>query len=161
MSAPRFLHVANGTSTTGSLEEAGVPRVRSIWADVLYEGPVHGGLDDDELLEVRRRYHGSASDPRNDMREWRAAIERHESYDELVLWFEHDLFDQLNLVHLLTWIRGRLPPARPVSLICIGSFPGRPAFKGLGELTPGELAPLLATRSRVGDRQFELAARAW
>ena len=30
---------------------------------------------------------------------------RHESYDELILWFEHDLFDQLNLIQLLTWIR--------------------------------------------------------
>src|SRR5262249_45940909 len=89
-----------------------------------------------------------------------AAIERHDSYDELVLWFEHDLFDQLNLIQLLTWIRGHVPAAT-VSLICIGSYPGRPNFKGLGELTPAELAPLLETRFRVTDGQYDLAARAW
>ena len=60
----------------------------------------------------------------------------HDAYDELVLWFEHDVFDQLNLIQLLTWIRDNVPPTTPVSLICIGSFPGRPDFKGLGELTP-------------------------
>ena len=100
-------------------------------------------------------------DPVDDLRQWRAAIERHDSYDELILWFEHDLFDQLNLVQLLTWIRERLPGAKPVTLVCVGSFPGRPRFKGLGELTPGELASLLETRHRVGHAQYSLAERVW
>ena len=92
----------------------------------------------------------------NDLRQWRAAIERHESYDELILWFEHDLFDQLNLIQLLTWIRERLPAAKVVSLVCIGSFPGHPRFKGLGELSAGELASLLDTRQRVSEAQYSL-----
>jgi hypothetical protein len=157
----RFLHVANGGSTTGTIEAAGIPGARSLWADVLYEGPVPAGLTDDELVEVRSRFLSGTEDPVNDLREWRAAIARHETYDELVLWFEHDLFDQLNLLQLLPWIRERLPPAKPVSLICIGSFPGRPNFKGLGELTPGELAPLLDTRQPVSEAQYALAGRGW
>jgi hypothetical protein len=171
----RFLHVANGTCTTRIIEAADIPGRRSIWADPLYEGPVPAGLSDDELLEVRRQYLAGPGDltwaawagpdptldPANDLREWRAVIERHESYDELILWFEHDLFDQLNLIQLLTWIRERLPPTKPVSLICIASFPGRPDFKGLGELTPDELASLVETRQRVGPEQYDLAERAW
>ena len=102
-----------------------------------------------------------ARDPVNDMRQWRAAIARHELYDELVLWFEHDLFDQLNLIQLLAWIHARLPEGKPVSLICINAFPGRPHFKGLGELTAEELGPLIGTRQPVGRAQFELARRAW
>lgn len=171
----RFLHVANGTSTTRTIESAGIPGARSIWADPLYEGPVPAGLSDTELLEMRQQYLNGPGDlawrawagpdlsvdPANDLREWRAAIERHESYDELILWFEHDLFDQLNLIQLLAWIRERLPPTKPVSLICIASFPGRPDFKGLGELRPHELASLVGTRQRVGGGQYELAERAW
>jgi hypothetical protein len=160
----RFLHVANGTSTTGTIEAAGIPGIRSIWADPLYEGPVPAGLDDEELLDLRARFlapQGAPHDPGNDLREWRDAIERHESYGELVLWFEHDLFDQLNLIQLLTWIRDRLPETKPVSLICIGSFPGRPRFKGLGELSPAELASLLDTRQPLGGAQYDLARRAW
>ena len=171
----RVLHVANGTSTTRTIEAAGIPGACSIWADPLHEGPVPAGLSDNELVDVRRRFltgpagpapAGSAGpdpalDPVNDMREWRRVIAHHEAYDELILWFEHDVFDQLNLIQLLTWIHAHLPPAKPVSLICIGSFPGRPNFKGLGELTPGELAPLINTRQRVDERQYELAERAW
>ena len=171
----RCLHVANGGSTTGTIEAAGIPGARSIWADVLYEGPVPGGLSDDELVEVRATFLSGpedptgiaraggnpAEDPVNDLREWRGAIARHEAYEELILWFEHDLFDQLNLIQLLPWIHERLPAAKPVSLICIGSFPGRPDFKGLGELTPDELASLVETRQRITDAQYALAERAW
>ena len=82
-------------------------------------------------------------------------------YDELILWFEYDLFDQLNLIQLLTWIGDHLPAAKPGSLICIGSFPGRPDFKGLGELTADELASLLNTREPVSGAQYALARHAW
>jgi len=169
-----YLHVANGSSVTMTLEAAGVPGICSIWADPLHEGPVPGGLSDAELLEVRGRYlttpgeRGTppeagdpALDPINDMQQWRSVIAQHHAYGELVLWFEHDLFDQLNLIHLLTWIREHVPASKPVSLICIGSFPGRPDFKGLGELTAGELVPLLDTRVPLSDTQYTLAGRAW
>jgi hypothetical protein len=171
----RFLHVANGTCTTRLIQAAGIPGALSIWADPLHDGPAPGGVTDDELLDVRRRYHTGPSDiifaawsgsdpsldPINDMRQWRTTIERHDAYDELILWFEHDLFDQLNLIQLLTWSRERLPPTKPVSLVCIGSFPGRSEFKGLGELMPGELASLLETRQRLSEQQYALAERVW
>ena len=108
----RFLHVANGTCTTRLIEAAGILGVRSIWADPLYEGPVPGALTDAELTDVRTRFlsrrddldgiawagSNPSLDPVNDLREWRATIARRDLYDELVLWFEHDLFDQLNLI---------------------------------------------------------------
>jgi hypothetical protein len=163
---PRFLHVANGSSVTHTLAEASVPGLLSIWADPLYDGPVPGGLSDQELLEVRRHFHerppgGPSDDPVNDLRRWRQIIEQHDGYDELVLWFEHDLFCQLNLIQVLSWIHHRVPSSKVVSLICIGSYPGRPDFKGLGELTPSELAPLLDTRQPVSESQYALAERAW
>jgi hypothetical protein len=88
-------------------------------------------------------------------------IESDSLYDELVLWFEHDLFDQLNLIQLLTWVHEQRPTTKLVSLICIGSFPGHPRFKGLGELAPLELASLFGTRRPVTDAQYALASQAW
>lgn len=161
-----FLHVANGTSTTMTIEAAGIPGTCSIWADPLYEGPVPGDISDEALIDVRAQYLGGSHpgrkpDPVNDMREWRSIIARHDAYDELVLWYEHDLFDQLNLAQLLTWIRPRLPASKPVTLICIGEFPGRPDFKGLGELEVHELAPLLDSRQPVTAAQYDVAERVW
>ena len=75
-----------------TIEAAGIPGACSIWADPLHEGPVPAGLTDPELLDVRMRYLGGpalawtawagsdpSQDPVNDMRKWRAAIERHDS----------------------------------------------------------------------------------
>jgi hypothetical protein len=167
LSARRFLHIANGTSTTSTFEQAGIPGASSIWADVLHDGPVPGGLSDDELIVVRARHlaigyrEGGNDEIVAGLKQWRSVIDRDDAYDELVLWYEHDLFDQLNLIQVLTRIGESVAARRPVTLICIGSFPGRPRFRGLGELTPEELGPLFKTREPVTDRQYVLASHAW
>ncbi len=162
--SPRYLHVANGTSTTGTIEEAGIPGRTSIWADPLHEGPVPGHVTDEQLLDVRARHlagDGSVAETIAELRRWRQVIDDHASYDELVLWYEHDLFDQLNLIQVLARIGEVVRGRKPVTLICIDTFPGHPRFKGLGELTPSELGSLFETRRPITDRQYELAARAW
>jgi hypothetical protein len=161
----QILHVANGTSVTDTLALTGIPGRRSIWADPLHEGPVPGGLTDDELVDVRTRFllgtDAPGEDRWNDLRRWREVLDDHASFDELVLWFEHDLFDQLNLIQLLSYLRLRPPFGRTVSLICINSFPGHPDFHGLGELPAEELASLFETRHSVMDAEYALAERAW
>src|SRR5262245_9676472 len=162
----RFLHVANGSATTDLIQAAGIPGRLSTWADVLYDGPVPGGLSDLELLQIRARHLAEPGDAAyfdevKSLQRWRAEIEDVSSYDELVLWYEHDLFDQLNLLQLSSWLKDRLPSATVVSLIEIGAFPGRPAFKGLGELTPSELASLLETRAPISEARYDVAQRAW
>ncbi len=76
----------------------------------------------------------------------------------MVLWFEHDLYDQLQLLQILAGL-----PDRPVGveLICIGSFPGRPGFAGLGELEPEELASLWPVRAPVTNEHVRGARAAW
>jgi hypothetical protein len=172
----RYQHVANGSSTTGLIAAAGLPGARSIWADPLNEGPVPGGLTDAELLHVRAGF--LADGPAHeaavaaDLSAWRAAVDDQDAYDELVLWFEHDLFDQLNLIQLLTHLGGR-PSRTPVparrssegakaaTLICIDRYPGHPHFKGIGELAPADVAALFETRRPITPPQLALAARAW
>ena len=65
---------------------------------------------------------------------------------EVVLWFEHDLYDQLQLLDVLAL--AHTEEAAP-ELIVIGSFPGKPSFAGLGELTASELETLWPSRSRA------------
>jgi hypothetical protein len=167
MTAPRFLHVANGTATTRLLEAGRIPGRRSVWADPLYEGAVPAGLSDEQLIEVRARHLAGAyglevAIVENDLRQWRRDIAEPAASDrELVLWYEHDLFDQLNLIQLLSWIREHLLASTPVTMICIDRFPGHPDFKGLGELSPAEIGTLLDARQPVGAAQYEVADRAW
>ena len=158
-----LLHVANGHSTTALIRRAGLEGDLSIWADVLHEGPVPGAISYEALRDVRAAYLAEAfagetyEKTAAELRSWDAALMRREPNEEIVLWFEHDLFDQLNLIQLLD----RLAARESVSLICIGTFPGKPGFKGLGELTPGELASLWESRRPVTESQYALARRTW
>ncbi|HST13502.1 MAG TPA: hypothetical protein VLJ44_01480, partial [Gaiellaceae bacterium] len=77
---------------------------------------------------------------------------------EVVLWFEHDLYDQLQLIDALTLARSvRAEP----ELIVIGSFQGRPSFAGLGELTANELGTLWPSRTGSTSAALDAAAEPW
>ncbi|MBI1396243.1 MAG: hypothetical protein GC151_09720 [Betaproteobacteria bacterium] len=78
----------------------------------------------------------------------------------VVLWFEHDLYDQLQLVQILSRVAARAPRA-PVDLICIGEHPDVPDFKGLSQLSEASLVALLPSSERVTARQLAVAAEAW
>ena len=162
---PEPLHVANGHCTTRLIEQAHLPGRTSIWADALHEGPV-ADVSDAELVRLRaadiaRGLGHRVDDVEADLQSWRAAVDADHTYDELVLWYEHDLFDQLNLIQLLTRIGRDRPVGKPVSLVSIESYPGHPHFKGLGELAPADIAALFGQRRRVTPEQFAVAARAW
>ena len=77
---------------------------------------------------------------------------------QVVLWFEHDIYDQLQLLDVLALAdsEGAAP-----ELIVVGSFPGRPSFAGLGELTASELETLWPSRGRAAPAALEAATSAW
>ena len=158
-----MLHVANGHATTGLIELAGLPGRTMVWCDPLYDGPVPGDVSDEELLRVRAAFLASSDEDIDDvvadLRYWRSAIDQ-QHYDELVLWYEHDLFDQLNLIQILTHL-GRTRPLRPVTLVSVDSYPGYPDFRGIGELDPGDVAALFEMRRPITEEQIALAPRAW
>lgn len=159
-----ILHVANGHATSGLIEQADVPGRTMVWADPLYDGPVPGHVTDEELLRIRAAFLADGPDDVNNvvagLQGWRSAIDDQSSYDELVLWFEHDLFDQLNLIQLLTHL-GQRDRTTPVTLVMVDRYPGHPHFKGIGELAPADIATLFASRHPVADGQFALAPHAW
>ena len=161
---PGILNVLNGGATLQGLEPSGVPGAFTVWADVLYEGPVPN-VPEDEFRRVRAKHHEGyvpePGQPAPDLGEWDAALDRYGDYEELVFWFEHDLFDQLILIRHLHWISHLPRTDTRFSLICIGEYPGRPNFAGLGELTPPELAVLFPERQAITEDQIELGSAAW
>jgi hypothetical protein len=80
---------------------------------------------------------------------------------EVVLWFEHDLYDQLQLVQVLALAARAGVPTDSARLICIDRFEGRPGFAGLGELDADELASLWPLRTPVGAELLTAAVEAW
>ena len=159
-----MLHVMNGDAMRPIFEGAGLPGAMTVYADPLHDGPVPGGLSDEELRDVRARHLASATESpeavAQTLRDWDAALESAVERDEIVLWFEHDLFDQVLLMRHLAWF-ARRPAGARLSLICIEVFPGIQPFLGLGQLSPQQLASLFDTRVPITEDHLELGQRAW
>ena len=145
---PKLMHVTNGESAGNTLRQTALGGAVLAWQDVLHDGPVLAGPRP-ELLHVRagflsacgwgsRRAILSALERRD-----RQLVEALRAGSHVVLWFEHDLYDQLQLLDALALAHeaGGSP-----ELIVVDSFPGKPSFRGLGELQPDELETLWPTR---------------
>jgi DNA-binding transcriptional MerR regulator len=158
-----LLHVTNGESAGNTLRQTTLGGAVLSWQDVLHEGPMPA-VPRPELRRTRARFLAGCG--------WggeaalRSALERRdEQYLDalrdgahVVLWFEHDLYDQLQLIDALALARS--VGAEP-ELIVIGAFPGRPSFAGLGELTANELETLWPSRTRATPATLDAAAEAW
>ena len=163
------LHITNGDSAGDKLRRI-VKGAVTITADPLHEGPAPP-VDGDAWYDVRARFLASDGDTAHEeikqqLAAWDRAIADGHRAGDIVLWFEHDLFDQLLLIRTLDLLVGLKADATydavsRVSLICIDSFPGVERFVGLGQLTPDQLAELIGTERPVTPEQYALASRAW
>ncbi|MFD0475596.1 hypothetical protein ACFQ0B_50790 [Nonomuraea thailandensis] len=158
------LHVSNGDCT--DLAGTGLARHIVYWRDTLHEGPVPA-LGHEELRRVRAAFlmGAGADDHAEGLRMFErrdAALEAHRD-GEYVLWFEADLYDQLQIAQILSRLAELQVPAGRITLICIGEHPGIARFGGLGQLRPDQLAELPATRAcaTLTPAALDLATRAW
>lgn len=136
------------------------------WREALICGPVVSGLTEAEWHTRRARHLAEAynlkfEDCEKDLRKQQEALAKFSDHEEVVLWFEHDLFCQLHLIYLLDWFARQELGTTRLSLICVGSFPGIDDFHGLGELDSEQLASLLPQRHQVTPAEFKLASKAW
>ncbi len=152
------LNITNGDSAASTLSEAGVAGKIIPWRDVLHEGPVDSSLSLEELSKDRARFiseqgwddfaHVSGNFAERDR------VIRHLDYfDEVVLWFEDDLYDQLQLIQLLDFFGRGAASGKTLSLIVVDGY--------IPPLSFAELTKLDQTRPRVTPEQLELAKRAW
>jgi hypothetical protein len=150
------LHITNGESV--QLRDTDLPGEVLIWRDVLHEGPVPAGLTLDELRPIRSRFLAGISgqserEMQNRLEERDRTLARFAEFEEVVLWFEHDLYDQLQLIQILDWFSRRDLGRTSLSLIATDRY--------LGMLRPNELLALYPSRQHVSSTQLLLGRRAW
>jgi hypothetical protein len=158
------LHLTNGDATVPGLHATGLVGTIQAWRDVLHEGPVPD-VPDAELRRIRSRFleaHGAAdagTEAEFCKRDQTLVDHRDGEY---VLWFEADLYDQLQVVQILARLHDLGVPANRITLICIGEFPGIAHFGGLGELDADQLARLPGmAATTLTNANLQHATRAW
>jgi hypothetical protein len=156
-----MLHVTNGDSAATLLRRTGMTGDVIAWRDILHDGPVRAGLALEAMSDVRARFlasMGAGALPAL-LRQFGARDAALRAARQVVLWFEHDLYDQLQLIQILATLANQ--PDTTAEMICIGAFPGVEPFHGLGQLTTVQLASLWPSRRHLTATQLALGARAW
>lgn len=153
-----MLHLTNGDQAAKRIAAAGIEGDIVSWNDVLHEGPVPAGLDLDDLRPVRARFiadqgWGRFEQVLAELTDRDSALRSYRQHDEVVLWFEHDLYDQLQQLQILDWFSSRRTEAHRVNLVSASDY--------LGPMEETRLQALFARRRPVTERQLEIARRAW
>jgi hypothetical protein len=161
------LHVRCGSDLQGTLPAAGFEGDFLEYSDPVCQGPVscqqdalerrvtfldtsYGGFMDlptrqlrNRLIEAKSRLAGAA-----------------QQYSRMVLWFEHDSYDQLILARILAILAEQERPAQ-VELLSIHHFPGNARFIGLGQLPPEAIRMLWQQRQPVTAQQYSAGFQVW
>lgn len=157
----RIVHVCNGDSTADTLSLADLPGEIRVWADALDQGPVRNVPDADHYRARAEfwaaRGHAGAD---KQLADWDRGVDEAAAAEELILWFEHDLFDQLALIRLLARLARRGLP-QTLTIVSIDRHPEIPVFLGLGQLKPEQLAELWPRRTPLSRDAVDESITAW
>lgn len=126
------------------------------WRDVLHDGPVRD-LPSDEFRAERAKYLAdgvinTVQSVQEDMAERDAVIAGHAAFDRIELWFEHDLYDQLQIVQVVDMLAAA---ARVDGLFHI------PSPRHLGPIPPDRILELEKLTLPVNDAMTATAKYVW
>jgi DNA-binding transcriptional MerR regulator len=156
LAAGDALHVTNGESVASTLRRTGLGGAVLAWQDALHEGPL-ACVPAPEFRELRAGFladcgWGSGKAIAEEMRR-RDELLAHAlaGAHPIVLWFEHDLYDQLQLLQILSAITVDTP----------GSAELLQSTEHLGPLDEEALAALWPSRVALTPATIELGRQAW
>ena len=151
------LIITNGDSAADLMREARIAGEILPWRDILHEGPVPQSLSLEDLSAVRAQFLAergwlAQSELLDAFQTRDRLLRQHERFDSVVLWFEHDLYDQLQLLQILDFFANE---KRRDGLYLIQ------AGKYLSRETPRALRTHLHLLEPVQEAHLALAKLAW
>ena len=158
------VHIRCGDDLRDALPLCGLHGRYLTFADPFCIGPVQR-QPRDHFIEARARFLAEAlaldaeQTLSRQQREYQD-LEDATSQERIVLWFEHDSYDQLILAYMLDHFGRRWPRVR-VELVAVDAIPGVARFVGLGQLAPEVLGWLWQNRRAVDEPLLVLGRRAW
>ncbi len=152
------LIITNGDSAGELLRKAFTSTEVLPWRDVLHDGPVPLTGTFEELSELRadflaERNWGDPDILRENFQARDRGLAHHELFETVTLWFEHDLYDQLQLIQILDWFHENPGGREGLRLVQADDF--------LGTQNEQSIVKFKDKSNSVSDEQLSLASAAW
>ena len=161
-----MLHIVNGDVVADKLKQGALQGDILVWREIYTVGPVFEEMNTEAHLTLRAKYlEQNLGIPAEQYvatcKQQEEQLAQFRQYDEVVLWFEHDLFDQTMLCYLLSFFAHQDLGNTKLNLLTIGEFPGIELFRGLGQLTTEQLLTLSGTWQLVSSKELQLGDTLW
>lgn len=161
-----ILHILNGDSTLYGFEQTGLDGDVMVWREIFSQGPLEEDISSAHFWRGRGEWLEQTFGEKPESYQHKVLDQLgklSEQYDQINLWFEFDLNCQANLLGVMAYLEQKTDLSAPVFyLICPGDFPGKPDFRGMGELNGEELEYLYDNiREQLTEQDFAIAAAAW
>ncbi len=158
------LHILNGDSTRTLFEQAGIEGDVFVWRDMLCSGPCSYDVGSTSFFSERAeflyseyqiptdQYHSNFTQQFDDVN-W-------QDYDEIILWFEYDLFCFINCIAALCFLKGKQLQST-ISLVDVSAQQKENQFVGLGEMAIVEYPNVYQKRQTLDPESILLADEVW
>lgn len=135
---PEQLHITNGDDLTKNITELELPGEIIVWREMLCEGPTTSILDSEDFFAMRKNflnetYGISSEDYNSQFIEELNKLTVSNGYDEIVLWFEFDLFSHINMLAVISHLLENKKTI-PLYLVCSKKLKGEKEFSPLSQL---------------------------
>ncbi|MEK6153752.1 DUF1835 domain-containing protein [Flavobacteriaceae bacterium 3-367] len=160
-----LLHITNGDSFTEKLKSLDLKGDIITWREMLCEGKTLTNVGSESFWKTRFEFlnkHYKVSKSRFielTLKEYRSLC-NHKQQDRIVLWFEYDLFCQINMLAVISWLKAHRRHAE-ISLVCSGKEDETDTLYGLSELSDEQLLGLYENRTRLSQDDIEYADYVW
>lgn len=160
----RILHIVNGDSLAEQMQELNLPGELMIWRELLCEGPTQQDINS-EFFKIRKKFLRKTYDISSENYEERFIAEvkklkTFQDYEEVVLWFEFDLFCHINMLAAISCLDKKNKPV-PISLVCSKKLKGEKEFQPLSQLGPKELKNHYQNSIKLNTEDIEAALLIW
>ncbi|WP_440109171.1 sigma-70 family RNA polymerase sigma factor [Paenibacillus sp. QZ-Y1] len=160
-----MLHIMNGDHAADRLRKSGIQGEILVWRELYTFGPVFRHMGNERERNTRAQYlEQHLGIPQTEYLKIKALEQRlhaFHQYKEIVLWFEYDLYDQTMLSYLLHYFKEQDLKETKLNLLCIDTYPEIEQFRGLGQLTPGQIGRLSGTWHVMGSEEIRAGSRFW
>ncbi|MBP1841181.1 DUF1835 domain-containing protein [Formosa algae] len=159
----KTLHITNGSSLTTYLNELEFEGDILTWHEMLCEGPTIEDINSSKFIQVRQQFLQEFYDIEADIIKVKQDLDKldcAECYNEIILWFEYDLFCHINLIAVISLLVQKKIKL-PVFLVCSGRVHGVKDLKGLSELSSSQLTDHYEARVRLTADDIDLARTLW
>lgn len=160
-----ILHITNGDSFTDRLKSLKIKGDIITWREMLCEGRTLNNVGSESFWKTRfdflnKNYKVTKSTfIERTLKEYRSLC-NHKKQDKIVLWFEYDLFCQVNMLAVLSWLKMHRRYAE-ISVACSGKIDGEDKMFTLNQLSDEQLYNLYDESTLLKQDDIEYADYIW